>query len=355
MPETTNILVVEDEKIIALDISNTLRRLGYSVAGVVSSGEEVMEMTERTKPDLVMMDIMLEGDMTGIEAAQILSQKYSLPVVFLTALTDEATLQKAKTTNPFGYILKPYDEKSLHSAIEMALYKHKVEKELQIKTIELEEEKKRTDILLKNILPEEIVNEIKTDGAVKPRFHDEVSILFTEFCDFDLLTSQVRPDLLLKELNDVFGNFDNIVQKYGLEKMKTIGDSYMIAAGLPQKMKDHAEKLVIAALEMRNYILDRNKVKEIKLNIRIGIHTGPVVAGIVGLRKFTYDVWGDTVNIASRMTSGCDPQKINISGDTYSLIKDKFDCEYRGKLNAKGRGEIDMYFVNGERKLKIEI
>lgn len=349
MSETTNILVAEDEKIIALDISNTLRRLGYNVVGVASTGREIMEITERSKPDLVMMDIMLEGDMTGIEAAQILSQKYSLPVVFLTALTDEATLQKAKTTNPFGYILKPYDEKSLHSAIEMALYKHKVEKELQIRTMELEEEKKRTDILLKNILPEEIVNEIKTDGSVKPRFYDEVSILFTEFCEFDMLTSQVRPDLLLKELNDVFGNFDNIVQKYKLEKMKTIGDSYMIAAGLPQKMKDHAEKLLMAALEMRNYIINRNKTKKLKLEIRIGIHTGPVVAGIVGLRKFTYDVWGDTVNIASRMTSGCDPQKINISGVTYNKIKSKFDCVYRGKLNAKGKGEIDMYFVNGKR------
>lgn len=346
MPENTNILIAEDEKIIALDISNTLQRLGYNVVGIAGTGKEILEITERSRPDLVMMDIMLEGEMTGIDAAEILSQKFSLPVVFLTALTDEATLQKAKTTNPFGYILKPYDEKSLHSAIEMALYKHKVEKELQIKTMELEEEKKRTDILLKNILPKEIVEEIKTEGSVKPRFYDEISILFTEFCDFDLLTSRVRPGLLLEELNDVFGNFDDIIQMYGLEKMKSIGDSYMIAAGLPQKMSDHAEKLLLAALDIRDYILKRNQTKDIKLEIRIGVHTGPVVAGIVGLRKFTYDVWGDTVNIASRMTSGCDPQKINISGTTYNLVKTKFNCVYRGKLNAKGMGETDMYFVN---------
>ncbi len=349
MPEMTNILIAEDETIIALDISNTLQRLGYNVIGIASSGTEIFQQLEKSVPDLVMMDIMLDGDMSGIEAADIISQKYSLPVVFLTALTDQQTLQKAKTTNPFGYILKPYDEKSLHSAIEMGLYKHKVEEELQAKTLELEEEKRRTDSLLKNILPEEIVEEIKSQGTVKPRFYNEVSILFTEFCGFDQITSEIEPGLLLRELNEVFENFDGIVQKHNLEKMKTIGDSYMIASGLPNSIKRHAEKLVQAAIEMRDYILNRNLEKEIKLEMKTGIHTGPVVAGIVGMRKFTYDVWGDTVNIASRMTSGCEPQKINISGVTYRLVSDRFNCEYRGKLNAKGKGEIDMYFVEANK------
>ena len=345
----TNIFIAEDETIIALDISNTLQRLGYNVMGVASSGAEIFQQLEKSIPDLIMMDIMLDGDMSGIEAANIISQKYSLPVVFLTALTDQETLQRAKTTNPFGYILKPYDEKSLHSAIEMALYKHKVEGELQAKTIELEEEKRRADDLLKNILPAEIVEEIKLEGSVKPRFYNEVSILFTEFCGFDQITSETEPALLLQELNEVFEKFDAIVQRHNLEKMKTIGDSYMIASGVPNSVKDHAEKLVQAAIEMRDYILNRNIEKEIKLEMMTGIHTGPVVAGIVGMRKFTYDVWGDTVNIASRMTSGCEPQKINISGATHSLINNKFNCEYRGKLNAKGKGEIDMYFVESSK------
>ncbi|HKB84575.1 MAG TPA: adenylate/guanylate cyclase domain-containing protein [Ignavibacteriaceae bacterium] len=345
----TNIFIAEDETIIALDISNTLQRLGYNVMGVASSGAEIFQQLEKSIPDLIMMDIMLDGDMSGIEAANIISQKYSLPVVFLTALTDQETLQRAKTTNPFGYILKPYDEKSLHSAIEMALYKHKVEGELQAKTIELEEEKRRADDLLKNILPAEIVEEIKLEGSVKPRFYNEVSILFTEFCGFDQITSETEPALLLQELNEVFEKFDSIVQRHNLEKMKTIGDSYMIASGVPNSVKDHAEKLVQAAIEMRDYILNRNIEKEIKLEMMTGIHTGPVVAGIVGMRKFTYDVWGDTVNIASRMTSGCEPQKINISGATHSLINNKFNCEYRGKLNAKGKGEIDMYFVESSK------
>lgn len=349
MSEKINILVVEDEKIIALDISNTLQNLGYNVTGHAATGDEIFRQIDAIKPDLILMDIMLEGSMSGIEAARIITEKYTLPVIYLTALADEETLRKAKTTNPSGYIIKPYDDKSIHSAVEMALYKHQIELELKIKTLELEEEKKKNDLLLKNILPEEIVNEIKTSGSVKPRFYEEVSILFTEFCGFDLITSAIDPNVLLGELNEVFENFDGIVQKYGLEKMKTIGDSYMIASGLTHMVSDHAEKLLSAAIEMRDYIISRNTDKEIKLEMRTGVHTGPVVAGIVGMRKFTFDVWGDTVNIASRMTSGCEPQKINISGVTYNVIKNRFNCTHRGRLNAKGKGEIDMYFVEGKK------
>ena len=340
MADAVNIVIAEDEKIIALDLSNTLQKLGYNVSGIAETGKDVIDMVEKYNPKLIMMDIMLEGDMTGIEAADIIAQNYGLPVVYLTALTDEETLQKAKRSNPFGYVLKPYDEKTLHSSIEMALYKHKVDRELQIKTRELEEEKKKTDELLKNILPEEIVNEMKTRGYIKPRYYDQVSILFTEFCEFDSISSEVEPNLLLSELNEVFKNFDEIIQGYNLEKLKTIGDSYMIAGGLPKVMDDHAVKIVQAAIDMQNYIRERNLVKDIKLEMRAGIHSGPVVAGIVGMRKFTYDIWGDAVNIASRMASGCEPNKINISGETYKLVKDKFICNYRGKLNAKGRGEI---------------
>ena len=345
MPAVANIVIAENEKIIALDLKKTLIKLGYNVLGIASRGKDIIELIIEQQPQLVMMDIMLDGEMSGIEAAKIISTKFDLPVLFLTALTDEKTLQKAKESNPFGYILKPFDDKTLHSSIEMALYKHKVEQELRLKTKELEEEKLRTDSLLKNILPEEIVKEIKSKGNVVPRFYDQVSILFTELLGFDLVTTEFEPDLLLAELNEVFENFDGIVLKYKLEKLKTIGTSYMIAAGLPKEMNDHAKNILVAAIEMQQYIKKHNESKHIKLEMRIGIHSGPVVAGIVGMRKFTYDIWGDAVNIASRIASGCEPDKINISGETYHLIKDYFNCIYRGKLNAKGKGEIDMFYV----------
>jgi adenylate cyclase len=349
MPDSlpVKIIIAEDEKIIALDLVNTLERLGYSVPGVGKSADDIFELIEEFDPHLVMMDIMLDGELSGIEATKIISEKYDLPVIFLTALTDEETLEKAKTTDAYGYLLKPFDEKTLHSTIEMAIYKFQVEHELKIKTKELEEEKKRTDSLLKNILPQEIVDEIKLNGNVKPRYYQQVSILFTEFHGFDLISSQINPNDLIYELNEVFENFDEIVQRHNLEKLKTIGDAYMIASGLPLEIINHAEKIVMAALEMQKFIDERNKTKKLKWEMKTGIHSGPVVAGIVGMRKFTYDIWGDSVNIASRMASSCLPEKINISGETYELVKEKFNCSYRGRLKVKGKGEIDMYFVEG--------
>jgi adenylate cyclase len=339
------ILVAEDERIIAVDIRNTLGSLGYEVISTVNTGEEAVKAAEVLRPDLILMDIMLNGEMTGIDAAKIILPQYDIPVIYLTALSDSETLNKAKITEPFGYVLKPYDARILNSAIEMAVYKHKIDSELRKKTRELEEEKIRTDKLLHNILPAEIVDEWKTFGFISPRYYNLISILFTDFIGFTDLSSRLSPDVLVKELNEIFHNFDSIIEAYNLEKLKTIGDTYMIGAGLPKEADDHAVRITRAAIDMQSYINDRNRSSKIQWQMRAGINSGQVIAGIVGTNKFTYDVWGDTVNIASRMESSSLPGKINISGSTYELIKDHFECEYRGKLNAKGKGQIDMYFV----------
>lgn len=339
------ILVAEDENIIAIDIKLTLQKIGYSVTSIVKTGEKAIDQAGIDEPDLILMDISLAGILDGIEAADIISRKFNFPVVYLTALTDEETLQRARVTEPFGYLLKPFDERALHTTIEMALYKHKVETELKRRTKELEEEKIKSDKLLHNIFPAEIVKELKQKGIVSPKYYKMVSILFTDFHDFTSISSKLSPEILLKELNDIFTNFDTILEKLGLEKLKTIGDSYMVGGGIPKESNNHAIKIVLAALEMQKYLENRNKNSELKWNMRAGIHSGHAVAGIVGTHKFTYDVWGDTVNIASRMETNCEPGKINISGNTYGLIKDYFNCEYRGKFNAKGKGKIDMYFV----------
>jgi len=346
MKSKLQILVVEDERIIAIDIRNTLRALSYEVIATVSSGEEAVKAAGELKPDLILMDIMLKGELSGIEAAKTILSEYDIPVIYLTALSDVETLNKAKITEPFGYLLKPFDARILKSTIEMAVYKHKNDSELRKKTRELEEEKIRTDRLLHNILPAEIVNEWKTFGFISPRHYDLISILFTDFHGFTDISSRLSPGVLVEELNEIFQNFDHIVESFNLEKLKTIGDTYMIGAGLPRETEDHALRITSAAIELQNYISQRNKKSKIQWLMRAGINSGQVIAGIVGTNKFTYDVWGDTVNIASRMESSCLPGKINVSGTTYELIKNHFDCEYRGKLNAKGKGEIDMYFVN---------
>ncbi|RPI69859.1 MAG: response regulator, partial [Ignavibacteriales bacterium] len=304
---------------------------------------------------LILMDISLAGNLDGIETAEIISHKYDLPVVYLTALTNNETLERARLTEPFGYLLKPFDERNLHSTIEMALYKHKVDLELKKRTKELEAEKVKTDELLHNIFPAVIVKELKANGFVNPKYYDSVSILFTDFDNFTSLASRLSAEKLVNELNHIFTSFDFIIEKYGLEKLKTIGDSYMIAGGLPNVSNDHAVRITQAAVEMQEVIKEVNSNHLFNCKMRVGIHTGPCVAGIVGIKKYTYDVWGDTVNIAKRLETHCEPGAINITTATYEQIKNHFECEYRGSFEAKGKGELDMYFVKALKPSTVNI
>ncbi len=209
--------------------------------------------------------------------------------------------------------------------------------------------KKRSDELLLNILPEETARELKQKGRSEAKLIDEVSVLFTDFKEFTQFSEKLSPKELVAEIDLCFREFDNIVQKYGVEKIKTIGDSYMCAGGLPVPNKTHATDVVNAAIEIQQFMqklrVEREAQGKLFFEIRIGIHSGPVVAGIVGVKKYSYDIWGDTVNTASRIESSGEAGKVNISGATYELVKDRFNCKYRGKIQAKNKGEIDMYFV----------
>lgn len=209
--------------------------------------------------------------------------------------------------------------------------------------------KKRSDELLLNILPAETAEELKETGTAKAKHFDMVTVMFTDFKNFTQASEKLSAAELVKEIDYCFGEFDSIVTKYGIEKIKTIGDSYMCASGLPVVSTNHAEVIVRAGLEMQQFIEAHKKEREAKneifFELRLGIHSGPVVAGVVGRKKFAYDIWGDAVNTASRMESSGEVGKVNISSATYDLIKDKFNCTYRGKIQAKNKGEIEMYFV----------
>ncbi len=210
-------------------------------------------------------------------------------------------------------------------------------------------EKERSEELLLNILPATVAEELKLKGIATARYYQNVTVLFTDFKDFTKIASQLSPEELVADLDYCFKKFDSIVLKYSLEKIKTIGDSYMVASGIPETSPDHALRMMRAAKEMVAFINEwkTQKIMEKKpyFEARIGAHTGPVVAGVVGSKKFAYDIWGDTVNVASRMESSGEVGKINISAATYELIKIEFACTYRGKVAAKNKGEIDMYFV----------
>ena len=214
-------------------------------------------------------------------------------------------------------------------------------------------EGEKNQLLMQNILPYEIAEELRNKGEVEVKTYKKVSVLFTYFKGFTALTETMTPEQLITELNDCFFNFDEIVAGYRLEKIKTIGDAYMCAGGIPQANNTNPVDAVLAGLAMQRFIQRRLKEKQITgsqyWNCRLGISTGEVIAGIIGKHKFAYDIWSDTVNIASRMESSGEAGKVNISATTHAEVKDFFACQYRGKVEAKGKGEIEMYFVEGIR------
>ncbi|MEQ8353699.1 MAG: adenylate/guanylate cyclase domain-containing protein [Leptospiraceae bacterium] len=215
---------------------------------------------------------------------------------------------------------------------------------------EAEQARAESDALLDNVLPAAAARELKETGRVEPIYFDSVSVLFTDFVGFTRAAANLTPAELIQELDGCFSQFDEVSRRNNLEKLKTIGDAYMCAGGLPEPGNSHPVDICLAALELRAFMQQMAEVKQ-QLGfqfwqIRIGIHTGPVTAGIIGQNKFAYDIWGDTVNVASRMESSGSPGMINISGSTYSLVKNLFECEHRGKVEAKGKGEMDMYFLH---------
>jgi class 3 adenylate cyclase len=213
----------------------------------------------------------------------------------------------------------------------------------------IREEQQRSDNLLLNILPGLVADELKQKGRTNARFFEDVSVLFADFVGFSKIAEQLSPQQLVTELDTCFQAFDEIISKHGLEKIKTIGDAYMCAGGLPNGGGSQLKAMVIAAKEMQQWLHEwnasRDKNGQPRFDARIGIHSGPVVAGVVGSRKFAFDIWGDTVNIAARVEQAGEGGKINISGEAYAIVNQFFPCHYRGKIAVKNKGEIDMYFV----------
>jgi adenylate cyclase len=228
---------------------------------------------------------------------------------------------------------------------------YSLEQILNKRTEDLIIEKEKTEALLANVLPKNTASEIMEKGKATKIKYNFVTVLFSDIQGFTKIAEEMNPEVLIDELDKFFFYFDSVVEKLGIEKIKTIGDAYMCAGGIPEKNRTNPVEVILAALEMRGYMSNLKKTSEIEgmkyWDIRIGIHTGTVVAGVVGHKKLSYDIWGDTVNTASRMESSGEGGKINISGTTYEFVKEFFACEYRGKMPVKYKGELEMYFVDG--------
>jgi len=235
--------------------------------------------------------------------------------------------------------------------LRFARKQYSLEQIINKRTEDLIIEKEKTEKLLANVLPKNTASEIIEKGKATKIKYNFVTVLFSDIQGFTKIAEETNPEILIDELDKFFFYFDSVVEKYGIEKIKTIGDAYMCAGGIPEKNRTNPVEVILAALEMKAYMIRLKETSELEgmkfWDIRIGIHTGTVVAGVVGQKKLSYDIWGDTVNTASRMESSGEAGKINISGTTYEFVKEFFECEFRGKMPVKYKGELEMYFVNG--------
>lgn len=373
--DTYNILYVDDEENNLNSFRAALRR-DYNVFTALS-GEEGMEILSRNDIHVVITDQRMPH-MTGVQFLQRIPGDQDNIRIILTGFTDmESIIEAINTGKVYRYIKKPWDKDELKITIdnavetvmlrrnnkkliyELQVNNEQLELKVQQRTREIERQKEiietakaQSDSLLLNILPDEIAEELKKFGKSYARKHNQVSVLFSDIKGFSFMAETLTPVKLVTQLDEVFGAFDNIIAKYDMEKIKTIGDAYMCACGLPLPDQENAIKAVKAGMDMQRFINEfglANKIQNLPVfEVRIGIHTGPLVAGVVGLKKFAYDIWGDTVNLASRMEQHSEAGKVNISGETYQLIKDQFRCTYRGRIETKSKPDVEMYFVDAE-------
>ena len=227
-------------------------------------------------------------------------------------------------------------------------FSQRVNRQLEEANNIIHKEKEKSDKLLLNILPSRVAYDLKETGKTEPQLFENVTVYFSDVVGFTSLSSELEPKMLIAELNEIFTAFDNIIEQNGCERVKTIGDAYLCLCGMPEPNSDHAENVVRSAVQIIHYMNERNRSSTLQWQIRIGIHTGKVVGGVVGVKKYIYDVFGDTINTASRMESNSDPMHINISEVTYELVKDKFKIIPRGVHDVKGKGQMNMYFVEAE-------
>ncbi len=374
------IICIDDERVVLNGLQSQLGRDFGSLYAIelAESGEEALELVAELLAAGSDIPIVISDQlMPGIKGHEVLKRIHEASpatyTVLLTGQSDlEAVTEAVNHANLYRYMAKPWDGPDLVLTVREAikgfyqdrlleeqnrqLERHNKELELLVdeRTQELQKEKQKSEALLRNILPDEIADELKQKGEATPQYYEMVTVLFTDFKSFTQAASTINPQELVQTLNECFTAFDEIIGRHNMEKIKTIGDAYMCAGGLPVKNTSNPADAVGAALEICQWVSEWNAQRAAKgLNaweLRVGVNTGDLIAGVIGKKKFAYDVWGDTVNIAARMESHGEIGKVNISASTYEWVKSRFDCEHRGKLPVKGKEVMDMYFVNGVLK-----
>lgn len=341
-----SILVVDDNDLNRDLLSRHLEHQGYTVSHAINGREALDRMTGQ-KFDLVLLDMMMP-ELNGFQVLQIMKSDTALrhiPVIVISALDEVDAVARCISLGATDYLPKPFNPMLLQARINSSLAVKRMYDMEQDHIKAIQEEQQKSERLLLNILPSSIVARLKEGEGVIADFFAEATVLFADLVGFTAFSARNSPKMVVQKLNAVFSTFDELVEKHGLEKIKTIGDGYMVAGGIPVPRRDHVKAVANLALAMRDEMLKMNKEEPNPLSVRIGIHSGSVVAGIIGTKKFAYDLWGDTVNTASRLESNGIPGNILTSEATYFTLRDNYLLRPNGPLKLKGKGEEMTYIL----------
>lgn len=342
-----SLLVVDDDAGNRDMLSRRLARMGHTVASA-ASGIEALQMLRAKKFDIVLLDLV----MPGLDGYQVLTRIKSDPaladirVIMLSALDQEEGVARCIEAGADDFIAKPFNSVFLRARLGVCLEKKLLRDRERQFLEDIQSEREKSDRLLLNVLPRSIAERLKQGETMIADHFDCATVLFADLVGFTPLSRRTPPLELVDLLNEIFSRFDKLAAELGLEKIKTIGDAYMVVAGVPVPRHDHAHAAAALALRIRDELAAINAARGLTLNLRAGLHSGPVVAGIIGQNKFSYDLWGDTVNTASRMESSSIPGEIQISAATAALLGDAFNIKARGRVSIKGLGEMDTWTLH---------
>ena len=353
-----SVLVVDDSRMMRLALIRALNGLGFRNITEAANGRQALELALAKTFDLMLLDMEMP-EMTGMEVLNAMKDKpelSGLPVIVVSGAEQVENAVQCIELGAEDFLPKPFSPTLLRARVTSSIERKRLRdldrlrlQQLQTEKELLQIEKDKSENLLLNILPKAVADRLKQGEQTIANGHATVTVLFADLVGFTELARRTSPADLVSLLNGIFTAFDLLVEKHQLEKIKTIGDSYMLAGGIPLHRADHAQAVADIALEMIQTLASLNADKGTHLRVRIGINTGPIVAGVIGKRKFTYDLWGDTVNLASRMESSGVPGLVHVSESTFEALKAEFDLEERGITQVKGIGEVRTYFLKGRR------
>ncbi len=349
MTESGHVLVVDDNRVNRIKLARLLERQGHRVT-VAEDGSQALKKLRSQEFDILLLDIVMP-EMDGYEVlARIRADPAlaAIPVIVISSIDEMQSVVKCIEMGAEDYLPKPFDSVLLRARIQASLEKKRLRDQQQMYLQELRSEREKSERLLLNILPRPIADRLKQGGGVIADSFPSVTVMFADIADFTSLSAGMSPTRLVVLLNEIFSAFDQETSRHGLEKIKTVGDEYMVVGGLPLARDDHAQAVARLALAIqkrcREFRTDAGK----RIEFRIGMNTGPVVAGVIGESKFCYDLWGDTVNVASRMTSHGMRNAIQVTDSTYQALRGEFLLESRGPIALKGRGSMPAYLLRAE-------